>query len=507
MVNQERNRFKLERRMSHSRAHARAVAARLSQHRTAPLGSGLFDGPRRPNSDFMRAGFTVAAALLDALSIVVVAVLVTKLYNQLAHSYNAPMSGAVDLALLIVVLYITPNLLRGAYRFHHVLTDVHYVQPLLEHWLLAFLGASAYAFFTKSGLDMSRGATILFFFGGALTLIRLRSLTIKLAHKALLSGAIFSRRVLLVGHEADLAQFSERYHPWSLGMDVVGASVLRGSDTIEDDLRLAVASARIFRPDDVFILLPWHDVREIDACVDAFMRVPASIHLGPERVLDRFVDASISKVGPISSLRLVRRPLNTFEVLMKRVFDVVAAGCGLILISPLLLIVAMAIKLDSKGPVFFWQRRYGFNQEPFHILKFRSMRLMEDHAGLRQATRGDARVTRVGGFIRRTNIDELPQLINVVMGQMSLVGPRPHVMAHDHMFGRTIALSARRHNVKPGITGWAQVHGYRGAIENEEQLRGRIEHDLYYIDNWSFWLDLRILALTLFSRKAYKNAY
>jgi polysaccharide biosynthesis protein PslA len=157
--------------------------------------------------------------------------------------------------------------------------------------------------------------------------------------------------------------------------------------------------------------------------------------------------------------------------------------------------------------VFFRQRRYGFNQEPFHIFKFRSMSLMEDHAGLRQATRGDPRVTRVGRFVRRTNIDELPQLINVLLGQMSLVGPRPHIMAHDHLFGRAIALSARRHNVRPGITGWAQVHGYRGELDSEEKLRGRIEHDLYYIDNWSPWLDLRILALTLFSPKAYRNAY
>jgi lipopolysaccharide/colanic/teichoic acid biosynthesis glycosyltransferase len=132
---------------------------------------------------------------------------------------------------------------------------------------------------------------------------------------------------------------------------------------------------------------------------------------------------------------------------------------------------------------------------------------MEDHAGLKQATRKDPRVTRVGRFIRGTNIDELPQLLNVLKGDMSLVGPRPHIMTHDHMFERSIALSARRHNVKPGITGWAQVNGFRGEIDTDEKLRGRIEHDLYYIDNWTPWLDLRILLMTAISRKSNANAY
>jgi exopolysaccharide biosynthesis polyprenyl glycosylphosphotransferase len=176
------------------------------------------------------------------------------------------------------------------------------------------------------------------------------------------------------------------------------------------------------------------------------------------------------------------------------------------MLAPVFIGVAVAIKLDSPGPVLFRQRRYGFNQEPFRILKFRSMRALEDDARLRQAQRGDPRITRVGRWLRRSNIDELPQLLNVLKGDMSLVGPRPHALAHDQAFERDIARYARRHNVRPGITGWAQVNGWRGETDTPEKVRGRIEHDLYYIDHWSLLLDLTILLRTVFSAKAYRNA-
>ncbi|MGL5734957.1 MAG: exopolysaccharide biosynthesis polyprenyl glycosylphosphotransferase, partial [Beijerinckiaceae bacterium] len=179
---------------------------------------------------------------------------------------------------------------------------------------------------------------------------------------------------------------------------------------------------------------------------------------------------------------------------------------GVLLLIPVALIVAIAIKLDSAGPVFFLQRRYGFNQKPFRIIKFRTMSAMDDGEHVSQARKNDSRITRVGAILRRFNIDELPQLLNVLRGDMSLVGPRPHALAHDHHFMRRIALYARRHNVKPGITGWAQVNGFRGETETDDKMIGRIEHDLYYIDNWSVFLDLTILMLTVFSPKAYRNA-
>jgi exopolysaccharide biosynthesis polyprenyl glycosylphosphotransferase len=186
--------------------------------------------------------------------------------------------------------------------------------------------------------------------------------------------------------------------------------------------------------------------------------------------------------------------------------DIVMSSTALILLSPLLAVVAILVKLDGRGPVFFRQRRYGYNQETFWIVKFRTMRVMEDGPDLRQATRHDSRVTRFGRFLRRWNIDELPQLVNVIKGDMSLVGPRPHALSHNLEYEKKIWLYARRHNVKPGITGWAQVHGFRGETD-ATRMRKRVEYDIYYIENWSLWLDIVILARTVMSPKSYQNAY
>jgi exopolysaccharide biosynthesis polyprenyl glycosylphosphotransferase len=184
---------------------------------------------------------------------------------------------------------------------------------------------------------------------------------------------------------------------------------------------------------------------------------------------------------------------------------VIAVG-AVVALSPLLLLVACLIKLDGPGPVFFLQRRYGYNQRTFRIVKFRTMMVMEDGSDIKQATRGDGRITRIGRWMRRWNIDELPQLFNVLRGDMSLVGPRPHALSHNQAYEKQIRLYARRHNVKPGITGWAQVHGYRGETDNARMLK-RVEYDLYYIENWSLLLDVQILMRTLTSAHSYRNAY
>ena len=202
----------------------------------------------------------------------------------------------------------------------------------------------------------------------------------------------------------------------------------------------------------------------------------------------------------IGGLRLdVASPVPAAEQdrLEKRLFDMVFAFVGLVLLSPLLLVVALAVKLDSKGPVFFRQRRYGRNNRVFRIFKFRTMTVAEDGDRVVQASRNDARVTRVGRFLRKTSIDEIPQLINVLFGQMSLVGPRPHALAHEERFEEDFDLFSRRRRVLPGISGWAQVNGYRGETKTPEDVERRMEYDLYYIDNWSIWFDMEIIVRTL----------
>jgi exopolysaccharide biosynthesis polyprenyl glycosylphosphotransferase len=205
---------------------------------------------------------------------------------------------------------------------------------------------------------------------------------------------------------------------------------------------------------------------------------------------------------------LQRAPLTQSERAAKRGFDIAAATCGLLALAPVLLAISLAVWIESPGhPILFRQRRGGFNGRAFLILKFRTMHVIEDGAMVAQATRHDDRVTRIGRWLRRTSFDELPQLINVVLGDMSLVGPRPHALAHDGQYGELISNYPCRHHVKPGITGWAQVNGLRGETPTLGLMKRRVELDLWYVSNWSLWLDLRILMQTVREVLRSRNAF
>jgi undecaprenyl-phosphate galactose phosphotransferase/putative colanic acid biosynthesis UDP-glucose lipid carrier transferase len=199
--------------------------------------------------------------------------------------------------------------------------------------------------------------------------------------------------------------------------------------------------------------------------------------------------------------------LTRHELRAKRLVDLTLAAAGVVFFLPLFLITALLIKLDSRGPVLFRQQRNGFNGQPFKIFKFRTMHVLEDGAVIPQAQRNDPRVTRLGHWLRRSSIDELPQLFNVIRGDMSLVGPRPHAASHNSEYAKLIANYAFRHHVKPGLTGWAQVNGYRGETRTVEQMERRIEYDLWYINNWSLLLDLRIILRTMVVALDQKSAY
>jgi Undecaprenyl-phosphate glucose phosphotransferase len=328
---------------------------------------------------------------------------------------------------------------------------------------------------------------------------------------------VSAQRIFLIGTGAHVGAFVHRYEPWAVGINIVGcrfltpvataATAQARSAALDHDLDEAVASVRSLAPDAIFLMLPWSATATIERCAETFLALPVEVHLGPEQILHRFEDVELSKHGPLASLQLTRMPLSTFEIVQKRLFDLFFAAIGLFLLTPVFVLAAALIKLDSRGPVFFVQRRYGFNQQPFRIIKFRTMRTLDDGPVIAQARRDDPRLTRVGRWLRRWNIDELPQLFNVLAGDMSLIGPRPHALSHDHDYERRIALYARRLNVKPGITGWAQIHGLRGETGTDDKMRRRVEYDLFYIDNWSLWLDLKIIVRTVLSPTAYRNAY
>jgi exopolysaccharide biosynthesis polyprenyl glycosylphosphotransferase len=240
--------------------------------------------------------------------------------------------------------------------------------------------------------------------------------------------------------------------------------------------------------------------------------LPVDIRLAAHSNKLRFRPRAYSYVGGVPVLDMCDKPITDWDVVMKWLFDKIVGGTILLLASPLMLLTAIAIKLDSRGPVFFKQKRYGFNNELIEVYKFRSMYVDQcDATAIKLVQRGDTRVTRVGRFIRKTSLDELPQLINVVFkGNLSLVGPRPHAVhakAENRLYDEAVDGYFARHRVKPGITGWAQISGWRGETDTQEKIQRRVEHDLYYIENWSVLFDLFILAKTPLALARTENAF
>ncbi len=485
---------------------------------------------RRPTAGSARARFAIFAAALDIAAVTASATVVGVAYHALVYRLWGMGEASSGFGLAMAALFAVLSAFRNEYAALNYLNFAGHGRRVFFVWNITFLLALVFMFAVKETEVVSRASALLFYLAGFTVLILTRAALVRRIGRLAAGGRIVLSRAVLVGTEAELRAFLDRYQPAGVGVEVIASAVLRqaaglaagaaacsasaaasapGADTLGDDLALAAAIARVLRPDDVFILCPWHCPEVIEAALDALVNVPAAIHLGPQPVLDRFTKANVSRIGPISSLHLVRHPLTATELWTKRAIDLLGAGSLLICLMPLFVLAALAIRLDSPGPVFFAQRRYGFNQQEFTILKFRSMHVADgaDGSALRQARRGDPRVTRLGRWMRRSSLDELPQLLNVLRGEMSLVGPRPHALDHNYRYERSIAAYARRHNVKPGITGWAQIHGLRGETASEAVMRARVEHDLFYIDNWSLGLDLRILGRTATSLQVHANAY
>ncbi len=283
------------------------------------------------------------------------------------------------------------------------------------------------------------------------------------------------------------------------------------------DAEQLIRYARSEKVDEIVIALPWSAEERISRVLCQLRHLPIPVRLAPEPITLRTYGGM--SLDQIDSMPLIRaRPISEWDQFVKNSFDCMVAAALLLLALPTMGVVAALIKWDSPGPVFFRQKRLGFNNRPFDILKFRTMAPVADQRqALQQARRGDNRVTRVGSFLRRSSLDELPQLINVLRGEMSLIGPRPHPMwTHggelwpdqgDRPLELILSEYASRHRVKPGITGWAQVRGCRGETETVDKMARRVEHDLHYIENWSLWFDVKILCLTLITVVSGENAH
>ena len=378
---------------------------------------------------------------------------------------------------------------------------------------LAFALFLSTMFLFKISEEYSRGSFIFQIVSVGIAVTTTRALAYSWLQSAIAAGHLAARRVVLIGDDALCTHFSLRLKatgilpvgsfPFPGGKDLMQQTSSKAAPSVRSILDLC----RLNHPDDVIILANQENFTTVPCLTRKLAELPINVHIVPRESMDLFATSRIAEFGNVTTFQVSKAPLSPVDLLVKRAFDVIAATAGLIVFSPLFLCAAIAIKLDSAGPVFFRQTRHGYNKQTIGVFKFRTMTTLEDGAAFRQVRRNDDRVTPVGRIFRRSNIDELPQLLNVLMGEMSIVGPRPHATAHNDMFEDRILPFARRHNVKPGITGWAQVNGARGETDTLEKMHERVEYDLYYIDNWSFLLDIKIIVMTLFSRKSYVNAY
>ncbi|EDP60487.1 undecaprenyl-phosphate glucose phosphotransferase [Vibrio sp. AND4] len=277
--------------------------------------------------------------------------------------------------------------------------------------------------------------------------------------------------------------------------------------TIKGGVSLALERAKRGEVDYVYIAMPMHANERITLFLNQFSDTTANTYLIPDFFTYNLLHSRWDQIGPVQTLSVFDTPFAGISSWIKRLEDILLSSIILLIISPALLAIAIGIKTTSKGPVIFKQARYGLDGRRIAVWKFRSMTTMEQGNNVKQATKNDPRITPFGGFLRRTSLDELPQFFNVLQGTMSIVGPRPHAVSHNEEYRQIVDRYMLRHKVKPGITGWAQINGYRGETDTLDKMEKRVEFDLDYIHQWSVWMDIKIIFLTIFKGFTGSNAY
>lgn len=405
----------------------------------------------------------------------------------------------------------------GLYKFEWILKPRFYVDKMAVAVLTAFLFLLAVAFSFKISGTLSRVWIASFGTSTFASIFLLRLGFSKLAINLSARG-LFTRNVIVVGDGEQITRLLqrisqlrpdfvavtgvftdsfERFRPGLAGISIRGST---------DDVAAYVRAQTV---DDVVVCLPWSEDDRVLSIIEKLRELPVNIHIGADLLGFRLdFRPPPGHFGGMPIFEVAGRPLSGWGVAIKICEDYVLGTLALALLLPFMGMIALAVRFDSPGPVLFRQKRLGFNNEVFEIYKFRTMYcLPENPAWTIQATPNDPRITRLGGLLRRWSLDELPQLFNVINGSMSLVGPRPHAVDHNQIFSQQIRGYFARHRVKPGITGWAQVRGFRGETNTPEKLAARIRHDIQYAENWSLLFDLRILIKTLVVCIGGRNAY
>lgn len=451
------------------------------------------------------AAIAPLTAFLDCFLLLSSAWLGTIAYKKLTFDVGESQSW-LGLGSMAAILFVALARTQGLYKLRTILSARDHLLRLGMVLFVTQLCLIFILFLLKEGAQYSRGGVLCYIFLAAASTLASRLALSAAAAVAIRHGFLARRRAVTIGHADEIERF-EAKDLLHYGIDEVARFSLSSDPAAEKmsdadvvQISTAISRAREMGASELALFMPWSYERQLVELSGLIRSSPLAARLYPDRNVRHVFGLSKElNFDPYVSVMIQREPLNGIDRATKRIMDVVIGGVALAVLAPLMLMVAIAIKVDSKGPVLFRQRRCGFDGRQFMILKFRSMTVFEDNEVVVQAKKNDVRVTRFGRILRRTSIDELPQIINVLRGEMSLVGPRPHALAHDDEYKGQIARYALRHHVKPGLTGTAQISGCRGEIKSLDDLEKRVQHDVWYINNWYPGLDLLIMARTFIS--------
>ncbi|WP_435607638.1 undecaprenyl-phosphate glucose phosphotransferase [Pseudomonas knackmussii] len=470
--------------------------------------NGMDRGILRPH----QASISVLQKLLDLLVICMGMGVV--IVSNGAPSDNTPIIATL-LALVIFYLLGDFGQLYTSWRGERIREELRKVGGI---WAVSFVGVFVADYFTANAPLLTDWALLQWFSLVLISLCGYRVL-LRIGLHALRRRGFNTRSVAIAGAGPLGQRLASNIAsaPW-MGLDLLGffddkrrdpvrLGASRVKLPISGGLEDLVEQARAGEIDRVYITLPMRSEARIKWLVNQLSDTTASVYIVPDVFVFELLHARSQNINGVPTISIFDSPMTGANTVIKRMEDVILSALIMCLIAVPMLLISAAVKLSSPGPVFFRQKRYGIDGRPIEVWKFRSMRVMENGADVVQATRGDDRITPVGAFLRRTSLDELPQFINVLLGDMSIVGPRPHAVAHNEEYRGQISSYMLRHKVKPGITGWAQINGWRGETDTLDKMQKRIEHDLAYIHNWSLWWDLKIVFLTVFKGFVHKNAY
>jgi undecaprenyl-phosphate galactose phosphotransferase/putative colanic acid biosynthesis UDP-glucose lipid carrier transferase len=455
-----------------------------------------------------------AFAAADAVAIVLAGLLGAEGYQRLISAAPWNLHLHMGAGVTAAVLYLLIGRSFGFYQVADIFSSRRDTSRIVWQWLLTSLLLTLLAFLFRIGIDFSRGSIVCFAGVALAAVLGSRSLMKAALASAVRQGRVQGRRVVLVGLRDELATIGRADLLRRFGLSEVERIVFPGhgdwplaaNKGMLEALDRALAVARDRAAAEIVLALGWNDTRGIELVRDLLRDSPLPVQLLPDQKVRYLTDNPAFAVKRSLAIELQGAPLSDFEQAAKRALDIVLASFALAVLSPMMLLTALAIRLESPGPALFRQARSGFNAKRFMIFKFRTMTVMEEGDNVTQAKPQDPRLTGLGGLLRACSVDELPQLFNVLIGDMSLVGPRPHAVAHDSYYGKLLAEYAFRHHVKPGITGWAQIHGCRGPTEQVGLMKSRLDFDLWYINNWSLGLDLLVLARTVVELLRPRNA-